>query len=97
MVVSEKESVLYDLASHDVSMILSITKSMPFKVEVNAVFQNSKLIADYVNIFFILSMNLIAIINSDWISPYKEHLFSVYGSKGSLILTIHLIGKKTDV
>ena len=83
--IRKKESVLYDLASHDVSMILSITKSMPFKVEVNAVFQNSKLIADYVNIILYFKNDLIAIINSDWISPYKEHRFSVYGSKGSLI------------
>ena len=29
--------------------------------------------------------DIIAILNSDWISPYKEHRFSVFGSDGSLI------------
>ena len=83
--VRQKESVLYDLASHDISMILSITKAMPRKVEVNAIFNNSKIIADYINILLYFENNLIAVINSDWISPYKEHRFSVLGSKGSLI------------
>ena len=83
--IRQKESVLYDLASHDISMILSITKSMPKKVEVNAVFKNSKKIADHINVLLYFNNDLIAVINSDWISPYKEHRFSVLGSKGSLI------------
>ena len=40
--IRQKESVLFDLASHDISMILSITEAMPKKVEVNAIFNNSK-------------------------------------------------------
>ena len=40
--VRKIESVLYDLASHDLSMILSITEVFPTKVDVNAVFKNSK-------------------------------------------------------
>ena len=83
--VRKKESVLYDLASHDISMVLSITKTMPKNVEVNAIFSNSKKIADYINVILYFEKDLIAIINSDWTSPYKEHRFSVLGSKGSLI------------
>ena len=83
--IRQKESVLYDLASHDVSMILSITKTMPKEVEVNAIFNSSKKIADYINVLLYFESNLIAVINSDWISPYKEHRFSVLGSKGSLV------------
>ena len=45
-----KESVLFDLAAHDISMILSITKTIPKDVEVNAIFKNSKKIADYINV-----------------------------------------------
>ena len=66
-------------------MILSITKTLPKNVEVNAIFNNSKKIANYVNIILYFEKNLLAVINSDWISPYKEHRFSVLGSKGSLI------------
>ena len=83
--VRQKESVLFDLASHDISMILSITEAMPKKVKVNAVFNNSKKIADYINVLLYFENDLTAVINSDWISPYKEHRFSVLGSKGSLI------------
>jgi len=83
--IRQKESVLYDLTSHDISMILSITKSIPKKVEVNAVFKNSQNIADYINVILYFDNDLVAILNSDWISPYKEHRFSVLGSKGSLI------------
>ena len=83
--IRDKESVLYDLASHDISMILSITKKLPKKVEVNAIFKCSKKIADYINVILYFEKDIIAIINSDWISPYKEHRFSVLGSNGSLI------------
>ena len=83
--VRKKESVLFDLTSHDISMILSITKTMPKNVEVNAIFSNSKKIADYINIILYFEKKVQAVINSDWISPYKEHRFSVLGSKGSLI------------
>ena len=83
--VRQKESVLFDLASHDISMILSITKAIPKKVEVNAIFNNSKKIADCINVLLYFENDLIAVINSDWISPYKEHRFSVLGSKGSVV------------
>ena len=66
-------------------MILSITKKLPKKVEVNAIFKYSKKIADFINVILYFEENVVAIINSDWISPYKEHRFSVLGSKGSLI------------
>ena len=82
--IRQKESVLFDLASHDISMILSITEAIPKKVEVNAIFKNSENIADYINVLLYFENDLIAVINSDWISPYKEHRFSVLGSKGSL-------------
>merc|ERR1711991_1156573 len=58
---------------------------MPKNVEVNAIFKNSKNIADYINVILYFEKDLLAIINSDWISPYKEHRFSVLGSDGSLI------------
>ena len=83
--IRERESVLYDLTSHDISMILSITKKMPKKVEINAIFKYSNKIADYVNVILHFEKKVIAIINSDWVSPYKEHRFSVLGSNGSLV------------
>ncbi len=83
--IRDNESVLYDLTSHDISMILSIMKELPNKVEINAIFKYSKNIADYINVILYFEKDIIAILNSDWISPYKEHRFSVFGSDGSLI------------
>ena len=83
--IRDEESVLYDLTSHDISMILSIMKKLPTKVEVNAIFKCSKTIADFINIILHFEKDIIAIVNSDWISPFKEHRFSVLGSNGSLI------------
>ena len=83
--IRNKESVLYDLTSHDISMILSITKKLPKKVEINAIFNYSNKIADSINAILYFEKDVLAIINSDWISPYKEHRFSVLGSGGSLI------------
>ena len=83
--IRDKESVLYDLTSHDISMILSITKNLPKRVDINAIFKYSKEIADYINVILYFENDIIAIINSDWISPYKEHRFSLFGSNGSLI------------
>ena len=83
--IRNHESVLYDLTSHDISMILSLVKKLPKKVEINAVFKYSKKIADYINVILYFEKDIIAILNSDWISPYKEHRFSVFGSDGSLI------------
>ena len=58
---------------------------MPKKVEINAIFKYSNKIADYVNVILHFEKKVIAIINSDWVSPYKEHRFSVLGSNGSLV------------
>ena len=63
--VRQKESVLFDLASHDISMILSITEEIPKKVEVNAIFNNSKKIADYINVILYFENDLTAVLNSD--------------------------------
>ena len=79
------ESVLYDLASHDISMILSITNEMPIDIQTNAIFKNSKTFPDIINVILTFKNNIFANLSADWISPYKEHRFSVLGSKGSLV------------
>ena len=83
--IRKKESVIYDLAAHDISMILSITQCLPKEVQVNSVFLNSKINPDIANITLSFKNNINAIINCDWISPYKEHRLSVLGTKGSLV------------
>ena len=79
------ESVLYDLTVHDISMILSITQDLPLKALAHSIHHNSNIGPDAVSITLYFKDGITAMLNSDWMCPYKEHRFSVIGTKGSLI------------
>jgi predicted dehydrogenase len=83
--VRSKESVIYDLSTHDISMILSIAKELPINVNVQSIHHHKNIGPDAVSIKLTFSKGLTALINSDWMCPYKEHRFSIIGTKGSLI------------
>jgi UDP-2-acetamido-3-amino-2,3-dideoxy-glucuronate N-acetyltransferase len=83
--VRQNESVVYDLAAHDISMILSITKNLPDNLQVQSIHHNSNLGPDAVSINLSFNDKVTALINCDWMCPYKEHRFSVIGTNGSLI------------
>ncbi len=83
--IRSEESVVYDLSAHDISMILSITGELPVDVNVQSIHHHNNIGPDAVSIKLSFSKGVTALINSDWMSPYKEHKFSIIGSKGSLI------------
>jgi len=83
--VRSEESVIYDLSAHDISMILSITEELPIDVSVQSIHHNNNIGPDIVSVKLSFSKGVTALINSDWMCPYKEHKFSVIGTKGSLI------------
>ena len=83
--IRSEESVVYDLSAHDISMILSITEELPVDVNVQSIHHHNNIGPDAVSVKLSFSNGLTALINSDWMSPYKEHKFSIIGSKGSLI------------
>ena len=83
--VRQNESVVYDLAAHDISMILSITKNLPTNLQVQSIHHNSNLGPDAISVKLSFNEKVTALINCDWMCPYKEHRFSVIGTKGSLI------------
>ena len=83
--IRSEESVIYDLSAHDISMILSIVKELPVDVNVQSIHHHDNVGPDAVSIKLSFSKGLTAIISSDWMSPYKEHKFSIIGTKGSLI------------
>ena len=83
--VRSEESVIYDLSAHDISMILSITEELPVDVDVQSIHHHNNIGPDAVSVKLLFSKGVTALINSDWMSPYKEHKFSIIGSKGSLI------------
>ena len=83
--VRSNESVVYDLAAHDISMILSITKNLPNNLQVQSIHHNSNLGPDAISVRLSFNEGITALINCDWMCPYKEHKFSVIGTNGSLI------------
>ena len=83
--IRSEESVIYDLSAHDISMILSIVKELPIDVNVQSIHHHNNIGPDAVSIKLSFSRGVTALINSDWMCPYKEHKFSVIGTKGSLI------------
>ena len=83
--IRSEESVIYDLSAHDISMILSIVKELPIDVSVQSIHHHNNFGPDAVSIKLSFAKGLTALINSDWMCPYKEHKFSIIGTKGSLI------------
>ena len=83
--IRSEESVIYDLSAHDISMILSITEKLPIDVNVQSIHHNKNTGPDAISVKLSFSKGVTALINSDWMCPYKEHKFSVIGTKGSLI------------
>ncbi len=83
--IRSHESVLYDLAVHDVSMILAIMQELPIKINAHSIHHNSNIGPDAINVKLTFKTGATALISCDWMCPYKEHKFSAIGSKGSLI------------
>ena len=83
--IRKSESVVYDLAAHDISMVLSITNNLPNDLQVQSIHHNSNLGPDAISLKLSFNNGITALINCDWMCPYKEHRFSVIGTNGSLI------------
>ena len=83
--IRSHESVVYDLAAHDISMILSITQELPVEINTHSIHHNSNIGPDAISVKLSFKAGTTALINCDWMCPYKEHKFSVIGSKGSLV------------
>ena len=83
--IRSHESVVYDLAAHDISMILSITQELPVEISTHSIHHNSNIGPDAISVKLSFKAGTTALINCDWMCPYKEHRFSVIGTKGSLI------------
>jgi UDP-2-acetamido-3-amino-2,3-dideoxy-glucuronate N-acetyltransferase len=85
--IRSSESVTYDLAAHDISMILSITQSMPNEILVQSIHHNNNEGPDAISVKLSFAKKITALINCDWMCPYKEHKFSVIGKTGGLIFS----------
>jgi len=77
-----KENVLWDLASHDISMILALTQSMPLTVNAigQAFLAHEKPSSALLHLTF--PDNVTAHLHASWLSPFKEQKLVVIGEKG---------------
>ncbi len=83
--IRSHESVIHDLAVHDVSMILAIMQELPVNINAHSIHHNTNIGPDAVSVKLTFKTGATALISCDWMCPYKEHKFSVIGSKGSLV------------
>ena len=83
--IRSSRSVTHDLAAHDISMVLSITQSMPNEIQVQSIHHNNNEGPDAISVKLSFANKVTALINCDWMCPYKEHKFSVIGKTGGLI------------
>ncbi|MDC3116672.1 Gfo/Idh/MocA family oxidoreductase [Alphaproteobacteria bacterium] len=83
--IRSHESVVYDLAVHDVSMVLAIMQELPVEINAHSIHHNSNIGPDAISIKLSFKTGATAIINCDWMCPYKEHKFSIIGTKGALV------------
>jgi UDP-2-acetamido-3-amino-2,3-dideoxy-glucuronate N-acetyltransferase len=78
----KQENVLWDLASHDISLILALTQEMPHSVSATgqAYISPDKPANALLNLDF--SGNLTAHVHVSWLSPFKEQKLIVIGERG---------------
>lgn len=88
------ENVLWDLAPHDISMILSIANELP-----NSVFARESMllnndIADMATAHLTFPSGLNAHVFVSWLHPFKEHKLVLVGSDGMLVFHDNLPNEK---
>ncbi len=80
-------SALYDLATHDISILLYLMGSLPNQVLANggSFIQKEKDIEDFVNIFLEFKNGVKATIEASWLSPKKVREITLVGSKKMIV------------
>lgn len=80
-----ESSVLWDFAPHDISMILSLVDTMPYRVSATTVqhLQHTKQDSVFIHLYF--QKNIQAHIFASWLYPIKEQKFTVVGKKNMAV------------
>ena len=79
------ENCLWDLAPHDLSMILALIKSDPTLVSAFGSYSLNPKIADTAVVNLEFPGGVKAHIFNSWVHPFKEHRLVVVGDKGMLV------------
>ena len=83
--IRNTESVLLDLCPHDLSLILALTGALPSQVRAHGVSHITPGVVDILSTGLSFEGGVSAMMQTSWISPYKEHRLTVTGSSGALV------------
>jgi UDP-2-acetamido-3-amino-2,3-dideoxy-glucuronate N-acetyltransferase len=80
-----KKDVLWNLAPHDLSMILSLVGSIPTKINATASCNLRDGVSDFATIHMNFPNKVKAHLSVSWLNPFKEQKLTVVGSKGMAV------------
>ncbi len=83
--IRSTESVLFDLCPHDLSLILSLAGAQPQAVSCAGASHITDGLVDILSTTLSFPNKITAMMQTSWMSPYKEHRLTVSGTKGSLV------------
>ena len=83
--IYNSKDVLWDLAPHDLSMVLSLTNSEPTSIGYNAGKALEHDVADFSMLNLEFPNNVKAHIFTSWLHPVKEHKLVVVGDQATII------------
>lgn len=83
--IRTEENALWSMGPHDFSMILALMGRDPIDVATMPVRVVNPAIPDQYSVQMRFGDNLTAQAALSWISPYKEHKLTVFGTKGALV------------
>ena len=83
--IRNTESVLFDLCPHDLSLILALTGLEPTKISCAGASHVTRGVVDTLATVLGFTGGISAIMQTCWISPYKEHRLTVSGTVGSIV------------
>ncbi|MBL0942130.1 MAG: Gfo/Idh/MocA family oxidoreductase [Alphaproteobacteria bacterium] len=83
--IRTQEDCLWDLAPHDLSMILALVQKEPMKVQGNAAENAQTGVVDTATLQLAFEGGLKAHVFVSWVHPFKEHRLTVVGSKGMAV------------
>ena len=87
-------NVIWDLAPHDISMMLALTGRMPERVVCNGEAWLSPSVADMTLSHFDFGEQLQGHIFVSWLHPYKDHRLVVVGESGMLVFNDTVAGEE---
>ncbi len=83
--IRKNETVLWDLAPHDLSMVVALAQSTPSVIHAHGSFLPESMAMEAATCHLQFCNGVEATINVAWVNPVKEHKLVVVGDKGMIV------------